>query len=124
MTTPIDGYLAGLGDQDRRALEVLRHQVLDVIPDAEECLSYNMPAFRVRGKVLAGFAAFAHHLGFFPHSGTVIAAVPTELLDGVDHSSKGTIRFTADQPLSDALVEALIREKAHQAGVVLRRGAR
>lgn len=49
MTTPIDEYLGGLDEEDRRALEALRHQVLDVIPDAEECLSRDMVAFRSGG---------------------------------------------------------------------------
>jgi hypothetical protein len=68
----IDGYLAGVEEPKRSTLEALRRSILAVVPDAEQCLSYNMPAFRVHGKVVAGFAAFKNHLAYLPHSGAVL----------------------------------------------------
>lgn len=93
MTTPIDDYLAGLGEADREALGQLRSTILAVIPGAVQGLAYNLPAFRVGGKVLAGFAAYKDHLSYFPHSGTVLAGTEPRLLEGLDHASKGTLRL-------------------------------
>ncbi|WP_312347839.1 DUF1801 domain-containing protein [Actinomyces sp.] len=119
MTTPIDDYLAGLGEADREALGQLRSTILAVIPGAVQGLAYNLPAFRVGGKVLAGFAAYKDHLSYFPHSGTVLAGIEPRLLEGLDHASKGTLRFRVDTPLAPELVEALIRAKAREVGLDL-----
>ncbi len=54
----IDAYLAALEEPKQSTLRELRRTILGVIPDAEQCISYGMPAFRLRGKVIAGFAAF------------------------------------------------------------------
>ena len=67
----IDAYLADVDEPGRDTLEALRRSILAVVPDAEQCLSYGVPGFRVHGKVVAGFAAFTHHLSYFPHSGSV-----------------------------------------------------
>jgi uncharacterized protein YdhG (YjbR/CyaY superfamily) len=58
----IDSYLAALGEPERTTLEDLWRSILAVIPDAEQCISYGMPAFKVGGKTVAGFAAFKNHL--------------------------------------------------------------
>jgi uncharacterized protein YdhG (YjbR/CyaY superfamily) len=63
----------------------LRRSILSVVPDAQQCLSYGMPAFRVDGRVVAGFAAFQSHLSYLPHSGDVLAEV--DALDGYDRTS-------------------------------------
>jgi uncharacterized protein YdhG (YjbR/CyaY superfamily) len=54
----VDKYIASLEEPKRGTLEVLRRTILDIIPEAEECISYGMPAFKLEGKVIAGFAAF------------------------------------------------------------------
>ena len=54
----IDGYLASVEEPKRSTLEALRQSILEVVPDAEQCISYGMPAFKVQGKTVAGFAAF------------------------------------------------------------------
>ena len=92
----------------------MRTTILEVIPGAVQRLAYNLPAFRVEGKVLAGFAAYKDHLSYFPHTGTVLAGVEPRFLDGLDHSSKGTLRFRADTSLAPELEGALIRAKARE----------
>jgi len=67
----VDKYLASLEQPKRGTLEALRRTILEIIPEAEQCISYSMPAFRVQGKVIAGFAAFKNHLSYLPHSGSV-----------------------------------------------------
>jgi uncharacterized protein YdhG (YjbR/CyaY superfamily) len=60
-----------LDEPKRSTLSRLRQTILDVAPDAEQCTSYGVPAFKVHGKAIAGFAAFKNHLSYLPHSGSV-----------------------------------------------------
>ena len=114
----IDGYLAGLEEPKRSTLVMLRRTILDVVPDAEQCIAYGMPAFRLHGKVIAGFAAFTHHLSYLPHSGSVLSQLPDDLAGYV--TTEGSLHFSVDTPLPRALVEKLIavrlREVAERAG--------
>ena len=109
----VDNYLALLEEPKRRTLEALRRTIVDVIPEAEQCISYGVPAFRLEGKVIAGFAAFKNHLSYLPHSGSVFP----ELADEVSQyaMSKGALQFTVDRPLPKALVKKLIAIRKRQA---------
>lgn len=109
----IDEYLAGVGDDERAALEALRRTIRSAAPDAEECISYQLPAFRQNG-VLVGFGASAKHCAFYLMSGTTVAAHAAELA-GYD-TSKGTIRFTPDRPLPAALVRKLVKARLAENG--------
>src|SRR4051812_30784652 len=62
----VDDYLAGLGDDQLTALERLRRTIHSIVPRAEECISYQLPAFRLDGKVLVWFGATAKHCAFYP----------------------------------------------------------
>lgn len=108
----IDDYLAGVPEPKRSTLEVVRQRILVVLPDAEQCISYGMPAFRVRGKVLAGFAAFKNHLAYLPHSGQVFSEIPE--LDKFEKTT-GSLHFAIDEPLSQELVNRLIEVRRAQA---------
>jgi uncharacterized protein YdhG (YjbR/CyaY superfamily) len=79
---------------------------LAFVPEAEEVISYRIPAFRVDGVVVAGFASFTTHMSYFPFSGSVL----DEVADEISHyaRSKSSLHFTLDNPLSDALVGRLI----------------
>jgi uncharacterized protein YdhG (YjbR/CyaY superfamily) len=108
----IDDYLAPLEPPKRETLEALRRSILAVVPDAEEGLSYGAPAFRLQGKVVAGFAAAKHHLSYLPHSGTVLADVADDVADY--RTSKGALTFGVDAPLPDALVATLLRARLRE----------
>ena len=105
----VDAYLAGIDEPKRSTLEAVRRSILTVVPDAEECISYGMPAFRVDGKVVAGFAAFKNHLAYLPHSGAVLAGLG-DRLDGYERTS-GSLHFPVDEPLPDDLVRTLVEAK-------------
>ncbi|MGO9557670.1 MAG: iron chaperone [Acidimicrobiales bacterium] len=109
----IDRYLSEVEEPKLATLQKLRESILKVIPDAEEGISYGMPAFRVRGKVIAGFAAFKNHLTYAPHSGSVLEQLSDDLA-GYSRS-KGVLRFAIDKPLPDELVEKLISVRLRQA---------
>ena len=105
----VDAYLDGVGEPKRATLEAVRRAILAVVPDAEEAISYQVPAFRVNGKVVAGFAAFKDHLSYLPFSGSVIGRLGPEL-EGYG-GTKSALHFPVDQPLPEALVRRLIEAR-------------
>jgi uncharacterized protein YdhG (YjbR/CyaY superfamily) len=109
----IDEYLERLEEPKRSTLSRLRGDILSVIPDAEEGLSYAVPAFKVNGKTVAGFAAFKNHLTYLPHSGSVFPEL-SEDLAGYE-TSPGALRFPVDTPLPASLVEKLVTVRLRQA---------
>jgi uncharacterized protein YdhG (YjbR/CyaY superfamily) len=111
----IDDYLAALDEPKRDALQGLRRSILAVIPEAEQCISYGVPAFRVRGKTVAGFAAFKGHLSYLPHSGSVLAKLADDLA-GYDRT-KGSLHFPVDEPLPPDLVKKLIAVRMRDLGL-------
>jgi uncharacterized protein YdhG (YjbR/CyaY superfamily) len=111
----IDRYLAALDEPKRTSLEALRQSILEVVPDAEQCLSYGMPAFRLHGKVVAGFAAFKQHLSYLPHSGSVLPALGDDLARY--EMTKGSLHFPINKPLPKRLVKKLITTRMRQLGV-------
>ena len=106
----IDEYLASVTPEQRVALERLRKVIRAAATDAEECISYQIPAFRVGGKVMVWFAATKNHCSFFP--GGIVAAFKDELEDY--EVSKGTIRFQPDHPLPAALVRKIVKARIAQ----------
>jgi uncharacterized protein YdhG (YjbR/CyaY superfamily) len=110
----VDEYLANLDEPKRTTLEELRQTIHSIVPEAEEGISYGTPAYRLQGKVIAGFAAFKNHLSYLPHSGSVFAEIPDDVADYV--TSKGALRFPIDQPLPRPLVKKLIAIRLRQAG--------
>jgi len=109
----IDAYLADVEEPKRSTLQYLRQTIMEAVPEAEEGISYGVPAFRVQGKVIAGFAAFKNHLSYLPHSGSVFPVLGDDL-DRYEFSS-GALRFPIDSPLAPHLVERLVRVRIDQA---------
>jgi uncharacterized protein YdhG (YjbR/CyaY superfamily) len=105
-TNPIDDYLATLDEPKRTTLTSLRDTIMAIVPEAEQCISYAMPAFKLRGKTIAGFAAFKNHLSYLPHSGSVIPQLAEET--AAYTSTRGSLHFPVDDPLPKALVRKLL----------------
>ena len=110
----IDEYLAPLSDDQRAALEKIRKTIRAAAPQAEECISYGLAAFRLNGKPLVGFGASAKHCAFYPMNGSTVAAFKKELKNY--DTSKGTIRFPASKPLPAALVRKLVKARVAEIG--------
>ena len=119
-TRSIDEYLAPLSKEKRAALEKLRRDIRSAAPGAQECISYNIPAFRLDGRMLVAFGAAAKHCAFYPGSHPIEAL--GDELEGYD-TSKGTIRFPVDRPLSATLVRKLVKARIAEYAVVRRPGA-
>ena len=110
---PITAYLAALPQPQRDTLTALQTTLRDLLPDATECISYDMPCFKVDGAAVAGFDGFKHHCSYFPHSGNVVTQV-----EGVPEwctvASKGTLQFPVDRPLPKVLVRKLVRVRLRE----------
>jgi uncharacterized protein YdhG (YjbR/CyaY superfamily) len=109
----IDEYLDGLEEPKRTTLATLRQTILDIVPEADQGISYGLPAFRVGGKTIAGFAAFKNHLSYLPHSGSVFPQLSDELQGYT--TSTGALRFGVGEPLPVPLVKKLIAVRLRQA---------
>lgn len=110
MSTEVDAYIAGLPPAFQMALTALRQQLRGLLADHIECLSYAMPGFRApgpKGKMIVGYAAFAHHCGLYPHSGTIIGQIDCSPFK----TSKSGVLFPPEKQLPAALVEKIIRAR-------------
>jgi uncharacterized protein YdhG (YjbR/CyaY superfamily) len=116
--TSIDDYLALLDAAQRAALERLRDQIQAAAPEAQACISYGIPAFRLDGRMLIWFGAAAGHCALYG----VEEAACADVLAGYDTSGKGTVRFPADHTVPTALVEQVVA--ARRATLDARRSAR
>ena len=108
----IDEFLARLRAEQRTALQQLRRDIRAALPQAEECISYGVPAFRVDGKFFVGLGATARHCAFY--AGSTVQRFPRELA-GYD-TSKGTVRFQPATPLPAALVRKMIAARLAERG--------
>lgn len=108
----IDEYLRALDEPKRSTLETLRRTILEIVPDAEQVISYGVPAFRMRGRTIAGFAAFQNHLSYLPFSGSVLSRLGDDLSGYV--TTKSSLHFAPDEPLPAALVEKLIKTRLNE----------
>lgn len=103
---PFSAYLAAQPEPQRSTLQAVATSIRRILSGAQECMSYGMPAFQVDGTSIAGLAGFKHHCSYFPHSGSVLERLTTDLA-GYDHD-KGTLRFPVDAPLPAALLRKLV----------------
>jgi uncharacterized protein YdhG (YjbR/CyaY superfamily) len=104
----IDEYLAPLSREQRAALQKLRRAIKSAAPKAEECISYQIPSFRLGGRMLVSFGAWANHCTFYP--GAFPVKAHQDELKAYD-TSKGSIRFPADSPLPATLVRKLVKTR-------------
>lgn len=110
MSEDVEAYLSALPADQQATLRALRAVLARLLPDHPEVMSYAMPGFRQpgpRGRMVVGYAAFARHLGLYPHSGSVIPQIDCRPF----RTSKSGVLFTPDHPLPDTLVETILRTR-------------
>ena len=104
----IADYLSQVPEPQREALERLRRTIKSIVPDAVEVISYQIPTFKLNGRMLVSYAAFKHHCSFFPGAGPI--EMHANDLKSFQ-TSKGTIQFTPEHPLSTTLVKRLVKTR-------------
>lgn len=108
----VDGYLSNAPEPQRSTLLAVRSRLQRILPDAGEGLSYGVPAFKVDGIPVAGYAYHKNHCGFYPHSEAVLVACADDL-----ESYKwfrGTLQFPIDDPLSEPLLAKLVAARLQE----------
>jgi uncharacterized protein YdhG (YjbR/CyaY superfamily) len=111
----VDEYLEAAPEPHRSTLAQLRASLREILPWATETISYGMPAIEVEGKAVAGYAHFNNHCSYFPHSGSVLPELADEL--ETYEWSKGTLRFSVDEPLRQDLITRLVAVRMEQLGL-------
>jgi len=106
----VDEYMADLPEKEREVLSVIRKTIRATAPKAEEAISYGMPGYKYHG-MLVYFAAFKNHLSFFPGSSTI-----DQFGEEVKKykTSKGTLQFTVDKPITSSLVKKIVKARMKQ----------
>jgi uncharacterized protein YdhG (YjbR/CyaY superfamily) len=103
----VEAYLDRLPPAQQDALRHLRAVVARVVPDAEETISYDMPAFRRDGRFFLSYAGWKRHCSIYPLTDEFLA-LHREVLEGYGRT-KGSLHFTPERPLPDPLIEDLVR---------------
>lgn len=108
----VETYLAGVPEPQRATLTVVRERLRAQLPQAEEVISYGVPAFAVDGTAVAGYSASKSHCSYLPMSGSVLSGMADDLAGY--QWSKGALRFPMDEPLPDELIAALVKARLAQ----------
>ncbi len=105
----MEEYLEGVPEPARTTLAAMRAMMRELVPDAEEVISYGMPGYKLNGEAVGGFAAFQEHCSYFPHSGTTLAGFPEAMAKY--GGTKSGLHFPLDKPLPKALVKKLVKAR-------------
>lgn len=111
----VDEHLDRAPEPQKSTLNELRQTLRQILPAAAEVVSYGVPAFKVEGKAVSGYAHFKNHCSYFPHSGSVLPELADELQPY--EWSKGTLKFPIDESLPSSLVVRLVEVRLAQLGL-------
>ena len=110
----VEKYLSAVPEPQQSTLRALRTTIHELLPSGEDAMSYGVPAVKVNGKAVAGYAFAKNHCSYFPHSGQIIEDLSVDL--SRYDCSKGTLRFSIDKPLPRTIIKKLIRARLSQLG--------
>src|SRR6476620_9693004 len=102
---PVGDYIMSMPQKTQAVLAKMRKIIRSAVPEAEEIISYQMPAYKYHG-MLVGFAGYKNHCGFYPWNGHTVADFKNEL-EGYK-TSKAAIQFPLDAPLPESLIRRII----------------
>jgi uncharacterized protein YdhG (YjbR/CyaY superfamily) len=105
----VDEYLAAVSPSSRALLQKLRKTIRSIVPDVEECISYRLPAFRYRGRIIAGFSATSSGCSYYPFSGSTLKTLAGDI-HGYS-KTKSALHFGPDRPLPASLVRKLLQAR-------------
>ncbi|MBY0510398.1 MAG: DUF1801 domain-containing protein [Rhodospirillaceae bacterium] len=115
----VAAYIAAQPKASRPALRRLRRIIRKAVPKAEECMSYQMPTYKLGGRTVIHFAGWKEHVALYPGAGHVVAALKAELKPYA--VSKGTIRFPLSEPLPERLIAKIAKARAQDVGAKLKK---
>jgi uncharacterized protein YdhG (YjbR/CyaY superfamily) len=106
----VDAYLETRPADQRELLAAVRRRVHELVPDATELISYDMPAFKLHGRFLLSYAGWKRHCSLYPPGDDLLVRYADEL-QGYGRT-KGSLHFSDKQPLPPGLLDDFIRERA------------
>ena len=109
MAKTIDEYLRLSPLPQRETLQEVRRRIRELVPEAEECISYGLPAFRVGKKVIGGFAFTSTGCSYYPFSGSTLDEISASIA-GYSRT-KSALHFAADRPLPKTLLRKLLKAR-------------
>lgn len=109
----VDAYLGALPENQQRLLEPLRRRIAELVPDAVETISYGMPAFKVGGRFFLSYAGWKQHCSIYPIDDGLLER-HADAIRGYGRT-RGALHFTTAQPLPDALLVDLVRQREREA---------
>ncbi len=106
----IDEYIARFPSDVQAVLRRIRGIITDAAPEAEEAIKYQIPTFVLNGN-LVHFAAFAHHVGFYPTPSGI-----EQFKDALAayHSAKGSVQFPLDEPIPYGLIKKIVKFRVQE----------
>jgi uncharacterized protein YdhG (YjbR/CyaY superfamily) len=110
--TSVDDYIASQPEAARSTLELVRATIRKAVPNAEEVISYQIPAYRLRSGTVLYFAGWKRHFSLYPATKSVVASVKDDL--AAYEVDKGTIRFPLSEPVPVTLIERIARLRAKE----------
>jgi uncharacterized protein YdhG (YjbR/CyaY superfamily) len=108
----VEAYFAVVGSPHRAPLLELRALLAGLLPEADQVIAYGVPTFKVAGKGVAGLGVYRDHCTYFPMSGAITTLLADQLAGY--QTAKGSIRFSAEQPLTEALVARLVAARREE----------
>ncbi len=109
--TIIDEYLKKIEPTKRKQLERIREIAKQVVPDAQEVISYGMPTLKYKGESFLGFNSHANHIGVYPYGGKEIEVFKDKLSEYKYGFSSGAIRVPYDKPFPESLLKEIIKHR-------------
>ncbi|HEX2676717.1 MAG TPA: DUF1801 domain-containing protein [Polyangiales bacterium] len=117
-TLTVDQYIAAREPRVRRALRRVRSIVRKAMPAAEEVISYQIPAYRLDGRIVLFFAGWKEHFSIYPAIGGLAEALAKDLEPY--EVKKGTIRFPLSEPVPERLIAKIAKYRVKQAAALAR----
>ena len=117
----VEAYIATAPEDRRAGLEDLRRTVTASAPQAEECIAYDMPAYRLGGKFVVSFGAYKRHYSLFPASQVVLDTLGEEA--AAYAKGKGTFQFPANEPLPLDLISRIVTIRVGETAEAVREKA-
>src|SRR5262245_55859855 len=109
----VDDYIAAQPVASRRVLTRVRRSIRAAVPDADEAISYGIPAYKLNGRPVVYFAGWRRHYSLYPCTAVLVAALGKALAPY--EIAKGTIRFPLSEPVPVKLIEEIARRRAGDA---------
>ena len=110
--TTVKEYFQTLTPKEKKVLQELRGWIQEILPESVECISYNMPTYKVKGKAVAGYLSHTNHFSYYPHSGSTLKTFEKEKVSY--GGTKSALHFTYEKPLAKTLVKKLIQARLQE----------